>query len=274
MKNNFLKTISYNPFFVKAAKFFHIRSVLRKIYYLLFCPKDKLLKVDFSGIDAMFYVKSPDELRLIESVAGDEGEKKVLALLLSLMEDGDVFYDIGANVGIYSILAAKKVGGRGKVVSFEPEKKSLIEFKENIKINGIKNILVVDRALGEENSTGKLHISGTTGNFSLVNIYDKESKVETVEIIKGDDFVNKHSIPVPKAVKVDVEGYEYSVLAGLRNTLANPACKVICCEIHVGLFPEGITEEKTIGLIESFGFRKIEIFRRPFTAYHLIAQKT
>ena len=272
-KINILKRISYSPFFVKTAKFLHLRSTLRKIYYFLFCPKNNILDVNLSEILAKFYVKNPDELRLIESVAGDEGEKKVLVSLISFLKKGDIVYDVGANMGVYSIILAKAVGANGKVIAFEPEKESLIRLKENIQLNNFKNVFIIDKALGENTVSGKLYISETTGNFSLVNIYDKEVKSESVEIVNGDDFVKKQNLPIPKAVKIDVEGYEYSVLNGLKNTLTNSNCKIICCEVHVDLFPEGITEEKIIELIKSFGFKRIEIFKRAFSAYHIIALK-
>jgi FkbM family methyltransferase len=272
-KENFIKKLSYNSFFVKTARFLHLRGILRKGYYLLFKPKNNILEVDLSNIKTRFYVKNPDEFRLIESVTGDEGEKGVLESLISLLKSGDVVYDVGANVGVYSIILSKVVGNNGKVIAFEPEKESLIRLEQNIKLNSLANIIVIDKALGEKDESANLYISGTTGNFSLVNIYDKEAKSESVEIVNGDSFVNQQKLLIPKAVKIDVEGYEYSVLFGLKNTLSLPDCKIICCEVHVGLFPEGISEEKIIEFIKSLGFKKIEIFKREFSAYHIIAQK-
>jgi len=270
---NILKRISYNPFSIKLVKFLHLRPMARKVYYLLFCPKDNIVNVSLSGISVKFYAKNPDELRLIESVTGGKGEKRVLSSLVSLLQNGDIVYDVGANVGTYSVILAKSVGASGKVFAFDPETESLVRLEENIKLNNLNNVAVINKALGEKTVSGKLYISGTTGNFSLVNIYDKEAKSETVEIVNGDDFAKQQNIPAPKAVKIDVEGYEYSVLLGLKQTLMDPNCKIICCEIHVGLFPDGITEEKVIELIKSFGFKKIETFKRSFSAYHIIAQK-
>ena len=80
-------------------------------------------------------------------------------------------------------------------------------------------------------------------------------------------------MPIANAVKIDVEGYEYSVIKGLEKILTSSACRVLCCEIHVGLFPEGITEEKIMETIKSFGFVKINTFERGFSAYHIIATK-
>ena len=212
-------------------------------------------------------------MRLIESVTGDEGEKKVLSRLLSFLEEGDVVYDVGANVGVYSVILAKKIGVSGKVFAFEPEKESLAKLNENARLNGLENIVLVDKALGDSAASGNLYISQTTGNFSLANIYDKEAKSEPVEIVRGDDFVQQKNMPIPKAVKIDVEGYEYLVLKGLKETLARKECKIICCEIHVGIFSGDATEEKIFEFIKSLGFKEIEVFKRGFSAYHIIAVK-
>ena len=236
-------------------------------------PKNNILGINLSGLAVKFYVKNPDELRLVESVTGDEGEKKVIESLISFLKYGDVVYDIGANIGVYSAILAKAIGSNGKIIAFEPEKRSMVRLKENIKLNKLDNIIVINKALGEEAGTLKLYIGETTGNFSLVNIYDKKTESEIVEIVKGDDFIRQQNLPTANVVKIDVEGYEYSVLKGLEKTLANPDCRTICCEIHIGLLPDRVTEEKIIELIKSFGFQKLNTFKRGFSAYHIIAEK-
>jgi FkbM family methyltransferase len=272
-KNNLIKKISYNPVLIKSITLLHLRSILRKVYYFLNHPQNGILEISLAGISSKFLINNPDEFRLTESVTGENGEKKVLEKFISLIKKGDVVYDVGANTGVYSIFLAKSVGINGKIVAFEPEIESIKKLKENIKLNDINNIFIVEKALGEKNEISKLYIGKTTGNFSLVNLYEKEEKYQQVDIVNGDELIEKIKLPIPKALKIDVEGYEYSVLFGLKNTLQNTNCKIICCEIHLGLFPEGITDEKIIDLIKSFGFSKIEIFKRAFSAYHIIAQK-
>jgi len=272
-KKSFLKSLSYNPFIIKTIRFFHLRSILRKCYYYWACPKNNILQLQIDKIDAKFYVPTPDELRLAESVSGALGEQRILKNLISNLNLGDVVYDIGANIGIYTVILAKAVGNNGKVVAFEPEKESADRLQDNVKINNLNNVQIVRKALGDNNSQGKLYIGKTTGNFSLVKTYEEGINYQTVEIIKGDEFVKAQNLPIPKLVKIDIEGYEYSALSGLRETLIHPDCKIICCEVHPGLFPEGITEDKVLELIKSFGFLKMDTFKRPFSAYHVIAYK-
>jgi hypothetical protein len=71
----------------------------------------------------------------------------------------------------------------------------------------------------------------------------------------GDDVLRVSSTPA--AIKVDVEGHEFAVLSGLKLTLSDPACRVLCVEIHPSFLPEGITSESILSLIAGFGFSTV-----------------
>jgi len=243
------------------------------VYYYWDRPKNGILNVTVMGLPAKFHVRNPDELRLAESVSGQWGELPVIEGFLSHIHTGDVVFDVGANIGIYTILLAKKVGATGKVIAFEPEKESYDRLVDNAGINDLKNIIVQKKALGQEDKQAKLYIGKTTGNFSLIKSYEKGVGSQDIEIVSGDAFLKAQNLPVPKAVKIDVEGYEYNVLVGLQETLRQPSCKVICCEVHPGLFPDGVTEETVLKYIESLGFTETKMFKRAFSAYHIIACK-
>jgi FkbM family methyltransferase len=273
MNKSIIKRISYNPIVIKIVKALHLRGILRKVYYRLAGPKGNILDIEIGGINVKFFVRNPDELRLAESVSGTWGEQKILMALASHLKAGDVAYDIGANIGVYSVILAKTVGNSGKIISFEPEKESYERLLENLKVNNLENVKVFREALGESDKEGKLYLGKTTGNFSLINVYEEELDYQTVRIVKGDSFVKQHNLPIPKAVKIDVEGYEYFILLGLEETLSNLNCKALCCEIHPGLLPKEISEEKVLDTIKSFGFLKMDIYKRPFSAYHIIAYK-
>ena len=260
-QQHFLKKISYNPWVVKLVSFLHLRNISRKIYFYFTHPENNILDVAISELSAKFYVYTPDELRLVESVTGDEGEKKVMESFLSFIKNDDIIYDVGANMGTYSVLLAKKTGSTGKVIAFEPEQESYNIFIKNIALNGLQNIIVVKKALGKENGQAQLYIGKTTGNFSLVKSYEENLDAQTIEIVHGDEFVVKNNLPIPRAVKIDVEGYEYNVLTGLKETLSNALCKIICCEIHPGLFPDGILEKDILTFIKSLGFSNVEVFK-------------
>lgn len=271
---NILKKLSYNPAIIKTIRFLGLREIVRKIYFSFLRPKNNILEVTIAGIQAKYYVRTADELRLAESVSGEWGERPVLEALLQNLQKGDVVYDVGANIGVYSVLIAKAVGESGKVFAFEPEQESIARLKSNAEINGLHNVEVVEKALGDENKQASLIIGKTTGNFSLVASYEKGLGQQQVEVIKADDWISQGKLPIPSAVKIDVEGYEYAVLEGMSKALRDQKCRVLCCEIHPGLFPGKVTEQDVLDLITSLGFSKIEKLARAFSAYHVICTKT
>ena len=267
---NFLKKISYHPLIIRLVKFLHLRPIFRKLYFYLVKPADGIFRVQIGKINAQFYVSKPEELRSLES--DKEGEGRVAELLIPHLKSGDIVYDIGANIGFYTVILGKAVGKKGRLIAFEPEKESYVRLQNNLKLNELTNVYMFQKAIGDKTSEAKLYLGQTTGNFSLVKTYEKEIGSQIVEIVNGDQFIKERNLPIPKLVKIDVEGYEYSVLQGLSNTLSHPNCEIICCEIHPRLLLSGITGERILELIKSFGFKKFDIYKRT-NDYHLIAYK-
>jgi|GEM_PF-163373 FkbM family methyltransferase len=272
---SFIKSLSYNPSLIKIIRFLHLKKWLRKCYYFFMKPVDGVLLVSVEGAVSKFYVRNPDELRLAESVSGTWGEQPILKKLIEVLIPGDVVYDVGANIGVYSVMLARAVGSAGKVFAFEPEQETIKGLRENLVLNKLHNVSIIDKALGNEDTTGTLYIGKIAGNISLLDLHEKDGKQAIVHIVRGDEFVRKNTMPIPKLVKVDVEGYEFSVLSGLANTLSSPQCKVLCVEMHPYLFPKGVTEEMILWNIKSCGFSKIDMFRSAMSPYpyHLIAYK-
>lgn len=268
-----IKKISYHPWVVKLVSKLHARTLLRKMYFYLARPKDDILSIQCLDFEAKFLALNPDDLRLVESVTGSAGERRVIESFLSLISLGETVFDIGANIGTYAILLAKRVGQKGKVIAFEPEEKSLALLEKNIALNQLENIQVVAKALGDKAVTTSLYLGKTTGNFSLVKSYEDHIASQKIEVVAGDEFVLENKITIPSAIKIDVEGFEYQVLYGLKNTLENTLCRVLCVEMHPGLFPAGVDEKKIISFIKSLGFLNVEVFKRGFSAYHIIATK-
>ena len=95
-----------------------------------------------------------------------------------------------------------------------------------------------------------------------------------MEIAQGDELVAAEKLPTPRAVKIDVEGYEHSVIQGLRHTLSEPACEMICCEIHPSMLPSGIKPEAVLSLVDSLGFKQIQQFPRWDKTFHIVARKS
>jgi len=200
-------------------------------------------------------------LRYVEGIfsKGFRDERSVLDCLIQAIQLGDIAYDIGANIGTHTIFMAKKVGRHGNVIAFEPNIQNYERLQLNIILNGLKNVDLKQIALGHVFREGMLYNKGVCS--SLV-ASQKDSVGHKVKIEPGDHFVRSENLPLPKVVKIDVEGYEYAVIRGLRETLNNKICQMVCCEIHPVILPKGITPDDVIHLLKSLGFNRIETYPR------------
>jgi FkbM family methyltransferase len=224
------------------------------------------------GTEVRFYVPSPCELRELERTPW--GEEDFFAALSSALDTGDVFFDIGSNLGKFAIPFAKLVGRAGQVVAFEPEERNYKRLQENMELNGLSNVRVFRKALGEEDGLGLLLVAGYANDLSsLLRVPGRScSSLEEVQILRGDGLRESEGLPVPRAVKIDVEGYEYFVLRGLQRTLAEPGCALVCCEIHHQFLPPEVTVNLIEAFMRSIGFKSVEMHPRG-SEIHMVACK-
>lgn len=128
---------------------------------------------------------------------------------------GDVFYDIGANVGYFSLLAAKLSAPDGKVVAFEPLPRNIAFIQRHIALNKLQDrITVIEAAVSDHSGTAffDLDISTSKGHIA------QEGQLE-VKLVCLDELVKAGMIPLPDVMKIDVEGAEAEVLRGAMHTL-------------------------------------------------------
>jgi FkbM family methyltransferase len=206
--------------------------------------------------------------------SGGDDEEKLLKPMLCVLRPGDVAYDIGANVGTFTIPLAKYVGQQGQVIAFEPELGAYERLVENIRLNNLTNVRVFCRACGDRDHEAQLFVGGIEGMQSslLHAVAALRQPSQAVQVVCLDDFRDIEDLPPPRAVKIDVEGNEYAVLKGLSRTLADPACVVMCCEVHPSLFPSGLSVKHIEELLASLGFGHLDPRPRG-TEIHLTARK-
>jgi FkbM family methyltransferase len=186
---------------------------------------------------------------------------------------GGVYYDIGSNIGEFLIPVAKIVGERGRVIGFEPHPVSYQLLLKNMALNGLTNATVFK--LGFSDSSGETQIFGARGAATIVPraaSQGKSSPAAIIQLIRGDDLRRTAGLPVPKAVKVDVEGAEFAVLSGLKETLSSPVCELLCLEIHPGFLPAQVSPAMVLSLVQSLGFNRT-VSRQRGSEIHLIAEK-
>jgi FkbM family methyltransferase len=135
---------------------------------------------------------------------------------------GGVFYDIGANVGFFSLLAGKRVGPEGFVCSFEPLPENVRAIRRNALLNGMTNVSVFEVAVDAESGTGELFLTEWDGGsfLSSTGVAPQEPlQRRTVRVVALDDFIEAEGLRPPTLVKIDVEGVEMGVLRGMLRTL-------------------------------------------------------
>jgi FkbM family methyltransferase len=158
---------------------------------------------------------------------------------------------------------AMKAGEKGRVIAFEPGNSAYEALRRNIGLNNLNNVKPIQVALGDQIDMGSLYNRPRIGigATSLLRSSDSEF-LQKVNISPGDYIVKDRKFPLPKAVKIDVEGFEYPVIKGLKDTLSNEICKLVCCEIHSILFPNDINCSMIIDLLKSLGFTNIITYIR------------
>lgn len=148
-----------------------------------------------------------------------------MSFLLHFLRPDDLFVDIGANIGSYSILASGEIGA--KTISIEPIPATFESLKTNIYINEIKHLVeALNIGLGSASGTLKFTKSLDTVNHIATDQEDDtiDVKVDTLDNVLGDKS--------PSLLKIDVEGFETEVLKGAEKTLINPNLKAIIIELN------------------------------------------
>jgi FkbM family methyltransferase len=169
--------------------------------------------------------------KLIMNVIGSKKYEDLFgAELLACLSPGAVVWDVGANIGYYTKLFSAQVGDEGAVIAFEPFTKNFEKLTKNT--HTLNNIERRKVALGSKNITGFGVIgSDEIGATNSVTQCNNSASGVQIEIVTGDSLIND-GVPLPDVIKIDVEGAELEVLAGLNKYLFRSQCSLIFIEVH------------------------------------------
>lgn len=182
---------------------------------------------------------------------------------LALLRPGDVAVDVGANVGIWSLLAAKR-GASGQ--AFEPVPALAARLRQHIDENGVRDVVVHEVALGDARQSVPFFAvpDGNTGVSSLARHRDDSVEIR-VDVVPLDDVVERADV-----LKIDVEGAEILVLRGARRLLSSNAAPIIFFEINEQLCARfGATSRDVKELLAEFGYGIYRWNGRAFTSVSL-----
>lgn len=157
-------------------------------------------------------------------------EKGTIYMLEQILHEGDLFVDVGANIGIMTIFGSRCVGSSGQVIAFEanPDTRKILD--ENIALNGIANVVTSPFAVGSERSTGRIYLNTSVERGAASLIKSKASSdFHPVDIIRLDEFEALKNKQV-RAIKIDIEGYELEALKGCGAILLDHTAPILILE--------------------------------------------
>jgi len=216
---------------------FHILSrINNKIRKISFIEGTTLLiKRDLSGAASNYFTHISDFEEML--------------FMLHLLKSNKLFYDVGSNIGTWSILASGVVGCNS--IAIEPIKETYMQLLKNIEINKInKKVKTYNFALGGESDLVKM-----SNNYGALNrVVENEEAFEFVEIFKLDHIAKKQ---YPNLIKIDVEGYEMEVINGAEETLLSQNIEAVIIELNGHSIKYGYSDTKINNKLLSLGFMPI-----------------
>lgn len=187
-------------------------------------------------------------------------EEPMLRTISRLLRPGMRVLDVGANIGVHTMVAAHRVGQTGEVVAVEPQRETSRRLRENIALNQLSNVRVHQVALGSAAGTGRIHhVSRANDGMATMRLGDRElaASSELVEVTTlGQVVAEAWGGAGPDLIKIDVEGGELAVLEGGAETFRrNPPSYVLveCIERHLQRF--GGSSRELVEWLECRGYQ-------------------
>ena len=203
-----LRTFLYRGPVKRTVRTLGLESGLRTAYSRVLggVSDEGIVTHEIGGVAAAYNVSSGLEVQRFRNLMA---ESDVIEALLDDVKPDDVFYDVGANVGLYTCFLSQVVE---ETVAFEPHPVNLKRLKENVELNDLSNVHVRAEALSNVDGTAELAVTGASvageGTHSLAT--GSEDRSVEIETVRGDSLDDQ--VPSPDVVKIDVEGAELNVL--------------------------------------------------------------
>ena len=176
-------------------------------------------------------------------------------LMRRIIRPGDTVLDIGAHIGIFSVLSSKRTGVTGRVLAFEPEPRNLMLLRRNLDYNQCNNVEVIPAAVTDLDGVTELHIN--TEN-SLDNRLSETGAVEEVELVRSVCLDGLQSLSGKRidVIKMDIQGSEPAALDGMKSLLEKQSDVQMLTEFWPhGLKSSGYDPKRYLSELRNCGFR-------------------
>lgn len=184
-------------------------------------------------------------------------EAGVTNIIDKYITTGNNFLEIGANVAPHSMFVSKKIGIKGKILAFEPDKYVKEVIDRNIVLNNIVNIESINVGLGDRKSEMKLYSKPEINSGASSLIKEPKNKSVKVKIEVLDDFLKPYNLNSVEMAVIDVEGWELNVLKGAKKTITKFK-PLLCVEINSKYNPQDLFD-----YLKSFNIYSIYQLHRP-----------
>lgn len=198
---------------------------------------------------------------------GRSFETDVLRIYAGLIKPGSVILDIGANVGLYSLLGAEKAGPTGRILAFEPEPTTHAALLKNLTLNHIDHVTALPLALSDRNGQVELSVPEEVkakyefgDSYLSMNPAATDGSLHTIPCRRLDDVLEEMNISKVDLIKIDVEGAEYLCLSGAERLLQGdhkPIILMECDEILSKRFGHSVFD--TLLLLHQHGYESEQI---------------
>jgi FkbM family methyltransferase len=219
----------------------------------------KILRVRRCDVETQFGTFHIDPVsQFAASLLSAEGFEPAMRRTLALfLKQSSVFVDIGANEGFFSIIGSRLVGESGKVIAVEPQSRLKAVIEKNLQLNGVSNVSLFQCAISNGDGTADLFISPSTNTGS--SALNKSTRYglprEAVSTTTFSGIFAAAGIGVADFVKMDIEGFEYEVIADSAEFLKSHRIKALGLEMHpVQIAARGLDPSDMTHVLESAGY--------------------
>ncbi len=195
-------------------------------------------------------------------------EPWVSGFLARTLKPGHIALDIGANIGCHTLVMASSVGEKGRVLAFEPNPKMLTRLRANVRLNGFEQVDLFATALGNQSGSGSIFIPADTehnqgvASMHRCNLASGSQEV-SIAVQSLDDVVREKRLQRVDLIKMDVEGHEWEVLLGAKQTLERFRPILVFEFSHRQWRNAGFSPEQVEELLSEFGYQ-LYVMREQF----------
>jgi len=198
-------------------------------------------KFQLTNPNLTFSLELHQKPELVSEMMKESGEWEPVesSIVANILRQGDSFIDVGANIGYYSMLASKRVGKTGSVISLEPDPDNFALLEKNITRNKCANVSAKNMAAGSER--GEITLYKSADNFGDHCTYPGTHSAEeaTVSVIPLYDIIKEYGVR-PRLIKIDCQGYEKQIFDGLSQAFDTPETEPEA--IILEFWPERLTQ--------------------------------